>query len=139
MDASIRIDGGMETLPALMQFAEQTAATFRLPDDVAYAFQLSIEEICTNLIKYGYGDTGHRPVSIHTNRAAGQLTIKIRDRSTPFDPRTAPAPDLSVPLSERAPGGLGLYLVNSIMDSVDYHSDATGWNTLVMVKRWDER
>ena len=120
-----------------MQFVETTADEFQLPSEINYAFQLSIEEICTNLIKYGYSPEAPGPIEVTCTYTPGEIAINIRDQSPPFDPSQAPQPDLDVPLHDRRVGGLGVYLVRKIMDEVTYTTDDSGWNTLRVVKRWD--
>jgi serine/threonine-protein kinase RsbW len=46
-----------------------------------------------------------------------------------------PAPDLTADLSDRKIGGLGIYLMRTLMDEVRYESNSNKNNTLTMVKR----
>ena len=59
------------------------------------------------------------------------VLLEYSDRGRPFDPLTAPEPDLEAPLQERGIGGLGVHLVRQIMRDVDYRR-ADGWNRIVM-------
>ena len=66
--------------------------------------------------------------------AEGTLSLTFADRGVPYDPLSAPPPDLSRPLAERAPGGLGLFIVRKTMDAVDYRRDGDR-NVLTLTKR----
>ena len=67
---------------------------------------------------------------IHEDR----LDFTLTDSGVPFDPTVASMPDLTLDASERPVGGLGIYLVRSIMDSVSYER-VDGKNVLSMIKR----
>jgi anti-sigma regulatory factor (Ser/Thr protein kinase) len=47
--------------------------------------------------------------------------LTITDDGIPFNPVTAEAPDITLPLHERDLGGLGIHLVKSMFDEVAYH------------------
>jgi serine/threonine-protein kinase RsbW len=49
-----------------------------------------------------------------------ELTIEIEDEGIPFDPTLSKQPDLNLPVEERPIGGLGIFLISKIMDSVTY-------------------
>ena len=62
------------------------------------------------------------------------VVITLRDHGRLFAPEEVLAPDMSVPLTKRRVGGLGMHLMYQLMDEVqfDFTEDS---NTLVMVKR----
>ena len=55
----------------------------------------------------------------------------VEDDGVPFDPRDAPLPDLDASLDERQAGGLGMHLVRSTMDGIDYRREG-GRNVLTV-------
>ncbi len=100
----------------------------------ANAVNVSIDEILTNTIDYGYDDEGPHRIGIAVSRQADALVVEIDDDSRAFDP-SGPPPDvdLDVSLEERAVGGLGLFLVHELMDSVNYRRDE-GRNVVTLTK-----
>ena len=60
--------------------------------------------------------------------------LTVRDHGQPFAPEKVVTPDMSLPLTQRRIGGLGLNLMYQLMDEVQFDF-AEGSNTLVMVKR----
>ncbi len=70
-----------------------------------------------------------------SNVRADDLLIRIRDRAPAFDPTAYPAPDLTVPLEQRKPGGFGIYLMRQVMDDVSYRRMPDGRNELLLVRR----
>ncbi len=88
---------------------------------VANAINVSLDELLTNTIDYGYDSEGPHRIRIALSRQADMLVVEIEDDSRAFDP-SGPPPDvdLDASLEERAVGGLGLFFVHELMDSVDY-------------------
>ena len=66
--------------------------------------------------------------------ANGRLSAEVEDDGRPFNPLTAPAPDLTSAVEDRPVGGLGIHLVRSLMEQVDYRRES-GKNHLIMSKR----
>jgi anti-sigma regulatory factor (Ser/Thr protein kinase) len=119
----------------LIDFADIVMGSLSLSEDQDYVMRLVIEEIATNIIKYGYDDDAQGAIQLHCSIVGGALHVVIRDQGRPFDPRECPEPDLAENVDERTIGGLGLFLVLEFSDYLSYHHDATtGWNELLVVK-----
>ena len=89
-------------------------------DDMARIF-IVIEELVTNMVKYGYGPAAQPGSASITLRLEGdRLSVEIIDDGREFDPFAAPDPDLEAPLEERRIGGLGLHIVKALMDRTRY-------------------
>ncbi|MGC9360845.1 MAG: ATP-binding protein, partial [Anaerolineae bacterium] len=59
------------------------------------------------------------------------------DQGQVFDPSAVPEPDLNSPLEDRDVGGLGLYFMRKLMDSVTFAAPRGGGNQVVMRKHID--
>ena len=91
-----------------------------ISSQIAYAVNLSIDEILTDTISYGYDDDGEHQIDL-TFRVDGEtLAVVIVDDGRPFDSSTEREPDVDASLEERALGGLGLFLVQQMMDEMSY-------------------
>ena len=100
----------------------------------ANAVNVSIDEILTNTIDYGYDDEGPHRIGIALSRQADALVVEIDDDSRAFDPsERPPGVDFDASLEERIVGGLGLFLVHQLMDSVNYRR-AEGRNVVTLTK-----
>lgn len=126
-----RFDASVDTLQAAADFANEFCAQERLDPAAEFAVGLAIEEIFTNLVKYGRATS----ISIRLQRVDAEIRITLTGFDVdPFDPTLAPSPVVDLPLAERRPGGLGLHLVRSLMDRMEYaHSDRT--STITLAKR----
>ena len=88
----------------------------------------------TNVVLYAYpeGQTGE--ADILTTVADGVMTIVISDSGVPFDPtKDAKEADITLSAEERPIGGLGVFLVKEIMDTVSYQR-TDGKNVLTLTK-----
>ncbi|GGB70286.1 hypothetical protein GCM10010833_26930 [Blastomonas aquatica] len=89
-----------------------------------------MEEAVTNIYDHAAsapGFTGSLLLSID----AGSVRVTLTDSGAPFDPREAD--DIEMPNLERG-GGVGLALIRTWADSVDYRSEA-GLNRLELKLR----
>ena len=84
---------------------------------------LSIEELFVNMVTY---DTEtNRDILIGMESIENGIEVSLTDFDVhPFDPTQPRDVDIDAPLSERNPGGLGLFLVLKMVDSIHYeHRD----------------
>ena len=89
--------------------------------DEASRIFILLEELVTNLMKYGYPDRpecGRAEIVLALND--GRLEIEFIDDGCAFDPLKAPPPNLEGPLETRTPGGLGLHILRSLTDEAHY-------------------
>ncbi len=98
------------------------AAEAGVPPERVARLDLAIEEWATNVCRYAYrGEDGS--VWVAVQRDGPTLVVELSDEGSPFDPTAAAEPDVSLPLSERSPGGLGLLLMRRMVDELSYRRD----------------
>lgn len=135
MRRSIQIPAHWDSLQQLMEFVDLIEQDALLKPDQLFVLRLVIEEIVTNLIKYGYAEA-EGTIEVVCAVDAADLAIMIRDHGRPFDPRDLPDPEFHDDLEQRPVGGLGIFLVRELVDSISYrHDSASGWNELSILKR----
>jgi serine/threonine-protein kinase RsbW len=120
-------------IPRLAGIAETFGADNRLSDDEVMAVNLVLDELVTNVIENAYDDTGEHEIHVTLALDGAELTVRVEDDGRAFDPLQAPPPDLDLPLEQRPVGGLGIHIVRSMMDAVDYQR-RDGRNILTMRK-----
>lgn len=136
MKQQIEVPGDSDAIATLEAFTDSVETCLPLSAGQSYLMRLVIEEIVTNIVKYGYSDDNRDIIQLTCSCEDGTLRVTIRDRGRPFDPRDHPDPDLSSDDPHaRSVGGLGLYFVREFADQLSYHHDlANGWNELSVIK-----
>jgi len=108
----------LNSLGPLFGFVGDFAFANGLDDGTAFTVNLAVEEVFTNMVKYGGGDDA---VSVGLDVRGSDLVIElVHPGADAFDPTSAVPADVTRPLNERRPGGMGLLLVRSMMDTVAY-------------------
>lgn len=97
------------------------------------AFDLSLEEWVTNVISYGYQDSGSHWITLRFLVDGPLARVEIEDDGRAFNPLSHPPVDTTAPLDERGIGGLGIHLIRRLMDSVE-HRRIDGRNVLTLTK-----
>lgn len=97
--------------------------------------KLAVDEACTNIIKHAYeGKTETGEISVYAEIDVGRVSIHLRDRGKHFDFASVKDPDLDQYVETGKKGGLGVFLINRLMDGVEYRATETG-NELILTKR----
>ena len=134
MVRTLTVPGRYSSLETTSRFVAEAARAAGLGERDSAHCQLAVDEACTNIIEHGYGGENRGDIRLRCDIAPGELTITIRDAAKHFDPGSVPEPKLQVPLEDMRIGGLGLYFMRNVMDSVEF-SYEEGGNKLVLVKR----
>jgi anti-sigma regulatory factor (Ser/Thr protein kinase) len=107
-----------DAIPEIAQFTADVFASHQIDPSLLQSVDLVLEELFTNMVKYGKGDA---PVRITLRKAPGGLQGTLTDFGVePFDVTGAPEVDTGLPLEQREAGGLGLHLVRKLVDSIEY-------------------
>jgi serine/threonine-protein kinase RsbW len=109
------LDALGEVFDFLLQFARQNG----LDESVSYVLNLAVEELFTNMVKYSPDGAGEIPISIR--REGSRLMVTLVDRDVEKFDITRPRSEvIDGRLRERKPGGLGLHLVQQMVDEIRY-------------------
>jgi serine/threonine-protein kinase RsbW len=127
----------------VVQYVRELARAAALSTRYTGRLRLAVEELVTNVIVHAYRgrDVPGGDVELSGGMDRDRVWLRISDDGPSFDPtRVARPEDLDRQLSERTPGGLGLYLVHAFVDEMTYESVA-GRNmvTVAMNRRGGEQ
>ena len=135
-EATLRIPSEAGQLAQVRAFVRDATVALGAPASVTDDLVQAVDEAVCNVIVHGYaGSAGE--IEIDAERVDGAIRIRILDRGPAFDPTAAPPPDLTVPPRGRKPGGMGIHLVRSGTDEVQYRARPGGGNELRLVRRLD--
>ena len=107
-------DGIAALLDAVEAFLIQAGVDVRARHHVA----LGLDELLANLATHG--GAADAPARLRLSVEPDHVRAELEDMGLPFDPRTAGEPDVTAPLEQRDIGGLGLFLLGQLADSIDY-------------------
>ena len=126
----------IKELDGIFSFAGEFESDNGLEDSESYFLDLTLEELFTNLVRHARGSDN---IDIELDLDGSLMTIRMTDRDTePFDGNSLGEVNTKAPLMEREPGGLGIYLVKKMADSLDYDYD-DGTLVVTATKRLEER
>ena len=113
----LALGGDIAEIRRLADAIQAFGVSHGISERIIRQFSLASDELVTNTILYG--GSGLR-IDVEMRIADGSFCMTISDNGKPFDPFSAPPPDLASPLADRAVGGLGVHIVRSLMDDVAY-------------------
>jgi serine/threonine-protein kinase RsbW len=132
--AQLQITAHLDELVQVRQFVQETAISLTNDSQAINDIVLAVDEAVTNVIRHGYQhQSGIIEIAIHYQ--PGKLEIKLRDEAPAFDPTQIAPPNSDLPLSQRAPGGLGIHMMRQLTDDLHYQILADGRNELTLVKQ----
>jgi anti-sigma regulatory factor (Ser/Thr protein kinase) len=109
----------LDSLDAIYDFIEDALASGDVEDAVRFPVHLAMEELFTNMVKYCPDNNNEILLDVAAND--GNVSVAITDFDVdPFDVTARRDVDTDSPLEGRIPGGLGLHLVQQMVDRLEY-------------------
>ena len=105
----------------------------QLPEDVVWRLRVSVDEVLANLVAHALPGAVPADIDVQFRRDGDVVEITIADNGAAFNPLWASAPDITAPLDQRQPGGVGILLVKNLVDEVVY--TYTTHNVVTLRKR----
>ena len=109
-------------LGKLFAFVDRFCNQVGVEDDVRLRLRLLAEEVTVNVMNHGYRRRldGRIEIALRSD-GPGRIEIQVEDEAPAFDPLSdARAPQVDAALADRPVGGLGVHLVKSIAETLDY-------------------
>lgn len=133
LQRQIILPNDVQEVPRMAEFIETVCDEAGVDMATAMQLNLAIEEAVVNVMNYAYPAGTQGDVCLAASVQGDTITFVLSDSGTPFDPTQTGEPDLTLGAEDRPIGGLGIFLVRQIMDSVEYrYSD--GKNILTLTK-----
>ncbi len=89
--------------------------------EIQNEIMLAVDEIFSNIANYAYSpEIGY--VTVRTT-VDDDITIEFEDSGIAYNPLSSDDPDITLPAHERKIGGLGIFMVKKIMDSMEYRRE----------------
>jgi serine/threonine-protein kinase RsbW len=130
----LKVKSKTENLSLIRDFISTSAAEAGITPDVVENIILAVDEACTNIIKHAYKSFPEGELIIKTKSTLSRFIISITDFGNTFEPDTIPEPDLQKYYRQKRVGGLGMYLMKTLMDDVKYISIPGKHNEVLLSK-----
>ena len=112
-------------------------ANLPLSSRAKYSVGLAVEEMASNVIKYGYDDDREHEIAVHVAARNDRVEIVFEDDGHFFDPTAHPKPDLERIVESRRIGGLGIELVRRICEKMVYRREGALNRLVLHIRRHD--
>jgi anti-sigma regulatory factor (Ser/Thr protein kinase) len=131
---SLSVDADLEQLKTVRSFINETGQALDIDADTLGEICLVVDEAVTNVILHGYDGKPGR-IDIEMLAEQDDLVIHVRDQAPVFTAEEVETPHLDEALSERAYGGMGVYLIRKLTDEAEFHPLPGKGNELRLVRR----
>jgi anti-sigma regulatory factor (Ser/Thr protein kinase) len=116
----IEIKNNIEEISRVCDVIKAFCDEHDISEEKYHDIVLILDEVVTNVINYAYPDGGEHTFSLEIIEENGQVDINMSDNGIAFDPLGKNDPDTESSLEEREIGGLGIFIVKQLSESVEY-------------------
>ena len=133
MEKKLVIKNDISEISKLATFIGELSEELDFTPELNFNLNLVLEEAISNVILYAYGKEEQKEISLVAYLSDNNLVFVLTDSGMEFDPTKVPDADITLSAEEREIGGLGIYLIRQIMNTVEYQR-IDGKNVLTMRK-----
>ena len=130
----LKIPSQSDNLAIIRDVVAKVASRVGFDTDEASKIELAVDEACTNVIKHAYTNNSNQMIEVSIKVDQKKLIITVADKGKGFDPDKIKLPDLNESIKEGRKGGLGLCLIKTLMDKVEFEIKPGSKNKVKMIK-----
>ena len=130
----LTLNNDIAEVPKLADFMDHVCEAMGFDEATTMQMNLAIEEAVVNVMNYAYPEGTKGSVNVEVQANDVRLKFVISDSGKRFDPTSVASVDTSLSAEDRSIGGLGIFLVRQLMDSVNYERIG-GFNVLTLRKK----
>lgn len=127
------IQASTRNLSDVRNFVAQHATSHGFDKQKIADIRLAVDEAITNIIKHAYNGDENHTIEIQISFKKDRICIELLDTGTTFNISTFPEPNIKEKIKQKKRGGMGVYLIHSLMDDVSYGREDDA-NKMVMCK-----
>jgi serine/threonine-protein kinase RsbW len=133
-------NGTVLEIASAARWIDSIASDLSLPDAQAFAIQVCLEELMSNIARHGRSSSAPWPqmdcknplsISVTVKALIDRITMTVEDNGRPFNVAQAPGKVIDQPLQKVEPGGLGIQLIKSFASNLEYIRTKTGNRVIV--------
>lgn len=130
----LKIPSQSDNLSIIRDVVSKVARRIGFNTDEASKIELAVDEACTNVIKHAYPNNSNQMIEVSIKVDRKKLIIIVADKGKGFNPDEIKLPDLNESIKEGRKGGLGLCLIKTLMDKVEFEIKPGSKNKVKMIK-----
>ena len=130
----LKIPSQTDNLDLIRNFVAGIAKKVGFNTEDVNKIELAVDEACTNVVEHAYHQDENQNIDIAIKIDYQKLSVVVTDKGMSFRMEEVEMPDMKTYLAELRVGGLGIYLMKTLMDEVDYQSQPGVKNEVRMVK-----
>jgi serine/threonine-protein kinase RsbW len=131
---SLKLPSQTDNLELIRNFVSAVARKVGFTDDDVSKIEISVDEACTNVIEHAHHRDARQDLDVAIKIDYEKFTVVVTDRGKGFRFRDVKVPDMNTYIAELRVGGLGIFLMKTLMDKVEYHSKPGRTNEVRMIK-----
>ena len=133
-DEELTLQNDVLQVKDLNAFVKQAMSRLGIEQSLAREIQLAVEEAVVNVMEYAYPEDEIGDITVRISSDEQWLKFIIKDSGAAFDPTLKDTSDIPMTAKERPEGGLGIFLVREMMESINY-TRTDGMNVLTLLKK----
>ena len=128
------IEAKLENLDEVNNFVNNSIAEIDCSRKSVMQLGVIVEEIFVNIASYAYPKAvGLVTIQSEVQENPATITLTFIDSGVEYNPLVEKDPDLELSVEERQIGGLGIFLVKSMVEKISYSYEG-GKNILTLTK-----
>lgn len=131
---TLQVPSSTENLALIREFVTNIGRQATLSEAEINNLELAVDEACANVIEHAYGHDITKDVMVRATFDDEKLKISVIDEGKGFDPKKFNQKSVDQLVQERRSGGLGIRLIQKLMDEVNYEIEPGQKNELHMTK-----
>ncbi len=130
---SLALKNDLSHVPELNKFVSSVTSRLKMDQSLSSQIKLAVEEAVVNVMDYAYPVGVEGDITVEGMYNGEVLKFVISDNGKPFDPTDGGRVDTTLSAEDRPIGGLGIFLVRELMDTINYER-VDGKNILTISK-----
>ena len=132
-ESVLKIPAKLEGMDLILSFVSFLLDSHGCSPQARTQLRMAVEELYVNVTLYAY-PSSEGWVEIRGRAEDGVATFELIDGGTPFNPLEQDDPDTLLSGEERGIGGLGIFMVKTMVDELEYDY-RDGCNRLTLRKQ----
>lgn len=138
-ESEITVFSKIDSVSKVIERCEETCKFSNAPDEFTYMFDVCIDEIFSNIVKFSYKRSNeYISVRIIVDERGERNFVQLTfvDTGPRFNPLDQESPDITLSAEDREIGGLGIFMVREMVDEMSYEYKSLA-NWLTITKYYD--